>query len=113
LVHCALLAREWFVVYGPRDAQPLPLSGGEIEDLKYTDPFSHIVSCFGYSLRAHDWDFNTHPSFEDFARGVMASKDAPDFVKKDKALRKRYKPRPLRGLSPGLCWEWRLAQTAR
>lgn len=101
----ALLAREWFAIYGPHDAPPLPLSDAELEDLKYTDPFSHIVECFAYSLRAHDWDFNSHPSFEDFACGVMASEHAPDLIKKADALRKRYPPRPLRYLNPGNCWE--------
>ena len=101
----ALLAREWFAIYGPHDAPPLPLSDAELEDLKYTDPFSHIVSCFAYSLRAHNWDFNSHPSFENFARGCMASEHAPDLVKKDEALRKRYRPRTLHGLGPGLCWQ--------
>jgi hypothetical protein len=101
----ALLAREWFAIYGPHDAPPLPLSDAELEDLKYTDPFSHIVSCFAYSLRAHNWDFNSHPSFENFARGCMASEHAPDLVKKDEALRKRYPPRTQHGLGPGLCWQ--------
>lgn len=101
----ALFAREWFAVYGPHDAPPLPLSDAEIEDLKYTDPFRHILSCFAYSLRAHKWNFNSHPSFEDFARGCMASEHAPDLVKKDEALHKRHPPRILHGLGPGLCWQ--------
>jgi hypothetical protein len=101
----ALLTREWFANCGPNDAPPLPLSDAEMEDLKYTDPLSHIVSCFAYSLRLHNWDFKSHPSFENFARGCMASEHAPDLVKKDEALRKRYPPRPLRGLGSGLCWE--------
>lgn len=101
----ALLAQEWFAVYGPHNAPPLPLSDSELEDLKYTDPLSYIVSCFAYSLRAHNWDFSSHPSFEDFARGVLAAGYAPDFVKEDEALRKRYPPCPLCGLNPGNCWE--------
>jgi len=105
MAHRALLAREWIAVYGPHDAPPLPLSDAELDDLKYTDPFSHILSCFGYSLRAHNWDFNRHPNFEDFARGCMASEHAPDFVKKDEVLCKRYPPRPLHGLGSALCWQ--------
>ena len=101
----ALFAREWFDLYGPHNAPPLPLSDAELDELKYTDPLSHIVSCFAYSLRAHDYEFNGHPSFEDFARGVLASDYAPDFVREDEVLCKRYPPRPLRGLGPGLCWQ--------
>jgi hypothetical protein len=101
----ALLAREWFALYGPEDAQPLPVSGIEINELKYRDPFSHILSCFAYSLRSQDWDINFHPNFDDFARGVMASTHAPELVLKSKALRLRYPPRPLASLSPALVWE--------
>jgi hypothetical protein len=106
----ALRAREWFAIYGPQDAQPLPLSGDEIEDRKYAceskqPSLSHIVSCFAYSLRAHDYEVDSHPSFEDFACGVTASQYAPDIVRNDEVLRKRYPPRHLRGLNAGHCWE--------
>ena len=110
IARCALLAREWFAIYGPQDAQPLPISGYEIEDRKYAwdskqPSLSYIVSRFGSSLQTHNWDFNSHPSFEDFACGVMASEHAPAFIKKDEVLRKRYPPRPLRYLDPGTCWQ--------
>ena len=106
----ALLAREKFALCGPQDAQPLPISDEEIEDRKYAPgskqpSLSYIVSCFAYSVRANNWDFNSHPSFEDFACGVMASEHAPDFVKKDEVLRKRYTPRPFPNLNPGNCWD--------
>jgi hypothetical protein len=106
----ALLAQEMFAVVGPKDMQPLPISDEEIEDRKYAwdskqPALGYIGSCFGYSVRANGHDLKSHPSFEAFARGVMASEHAPDFVKKDEVLRKRYPPRPLRGLGPGLCWE--------
>jgi hypothetical protein len=101
----ALLARDWFANYAPYDAPPLPLTDLELGELKYTSPLGHIVSCFAFSLRAHDWDYNIHPSFEDFARGVLASDHAPDFVRADKALCKQYPPHPLRGLGSGLCWD--------
>jgi hypothetical protein len=94
---------------GPQDAQPLPISSQEIEDRKYAwdseqPSLSYIVSCFAYSLRVHKHDFNSHPSFEDFACGVMASETAPDFVREDKVLRKRYQPHRLRDLVAGDCW---------
>jgi hypothetical protein len=105
MAHRALFAREWFAVYGPHDAPPLPLSDAELEDLKYTDPFSHSVSCFADSLRANDYDLNQHPSFKDYVCGLLASEDAPTFVRENEVLCKRYPPRRLRGLGPGLCWE--------
>ena len=106
----ALLAREWFAIVGPKDMQPLPISDEEIEDRKYAWDSKHpalgyIGSCFGYSVRANGHDLKSHPSFEAFARGVMASEHAPDFVKNDEALRKQYPPWPLAGLGPALVWE--------
>ena len=106
----AIRAREWFAIYGPQDAQPLPLSCEDIEDRKYAwesnqPSLSYIVSCFAYSLQLHDYEVNSHPSFEDFACGVTASEHAPDLVREDEVLRKRYPPRRLRGLDPGHCWE--------
>ena len=71
-------------------------------DLKYTSPLNYIISRFAHSLLANAWDFDNHPSFEEYARGVMASEHAPDFVKKDRLLRKRYPPLHLPGLGPGL-----------
>jgi len=73
--------------------------------MKYRDPLGHIISCFAYSLRSLDWDINQHPNFDEFARGVLASKHAPEFVLKDKALRQQYPPRHLPGLGPWLVWE--------
>jgi hypothetical protein len=106
----ALLAREWFAIVGPKDMQPLPISSEEIEDRKNAwdskqPSHSFIASSFGDSLRANDHNFKSHPCLEAFARGVMASEHAPDFVKKDEALRKQYPPRPLAGLGPALVWE--------
>jgi hypothetical protein len=101
----ALAAREWFAEHGPLDAPPLPLSDLEIEDLKFRDLFSHIISYFAYSLRSQDWDLTRHPNFEDFTRGVLASGYVPKLIPDDEALRRRYPPRFLAGLGPYLVWE--------
>src|ERR1019366_10512741 len=106
----ALLARERFAIVGPKDMQPLPISDEEIEDRKYAwdskqPALGYIGSCFGYSVRANGHDLKSHPSFEAFARGVMASEHAPDFVKNDEALRKQYPPCLLAGFGPALIWE--------
>jgi hypothetical protein len=102
----ALLARESFAEDGPPDAPPLPLSNADIEDFKYgRGAFRGIIARFALSLRSLHWYFTRHPSFEDFARGVLASKKAPQFILADKALRLRYPPRPLAGLSPFFVWK--------
>jgi hypothetical protein len=98
----ALRARAWFAVENP-GMPPLPLSYGEREDLKHGG-LPHLVAWFSESLNAREYDFSNHVSFETYARGVMASPYAPDFIKEDQQLLKQYPPRPLRGLGPGLIW---------
>ena len=73
----ALKARAWFAQNGPQDVQPLPLSYDEREALKSGgSALQRIVACFGGSLEDRDYAYDEHPSFPDFARGVLASPDA-------------------------------------
>ncbi len=123
-VRRAYLAREHFARVGPPELQPLPLSHSEISDRKYNwavgasaefRALAFISSRFAGSLRADDdWDYKEHPSFDDYVRGVLASKHPDldhlsytsetgdnvhfDFI----ALHKKYPPRAL----PGLDREW-------
>ena len=102
----AQFAREMFGLNGPFDAPPLPLSYDERERLKLEGPLSKIVALYARSLENQKYDLEEHPSFVDYARGVMAS----DFnghrgMKEDEELRRRFPPRQLNGLGPGLCWE--------
>ena len=99
-----LLAREWFAINGPADAQPLPLSHDEREKMK-VGGVEHLVAWYDRSLACRDYDTEKHPSFDDYAPGVMASEHAPDFIKNDEQLRRRYPPKKLIGLGPGLVWE--------
>jgi hypothetical protein len=100
----ALEAREWFAAVAPEDAPPLPLSHEAREDLKVAG-LSHIVAWFARSLAAQDYDYQKHPTFEAFARGVMASPYAPDFIKNDEQLKTRFLPLQLDGLGSGLHWK--------
>jgi hypothetical protein len=102
LARNALAAREWFAVNGPADAPPLPLSYGEREDLKHGG-LDHIVAWYARSLEGQAYNYAKHPSFCDYACGVMASEHAPDFIMRAE-LRLRFTPRELTGLGPGLYW---------
>jgi hypothetical protein len=99
----ALRAREWFAVTAPHDAPPLPLSYGEREALK-AGGLPHLVAWYARSLEARDYKYWEHPSFDDYARGVLASPYAPDFIKEDAQLRQRFSAKPLNGLGSGLYW---------
>jgi hypothetical protein len=100
----ALSARKWFAENGPPDAPRLPISYDEREALKHGGP-DHILAWYGCSVACLDFDIEQHPSLYDYGCGVMASEHAPDFIKNDPELRRRFPPRPLTGLGPGLCWE--------
>jgi hypothetical protein len=95
----AHLAREWFAMTGPEGAPPLPLSYEERESLK-DGGLSHIVAWFAESLRALHYDVYLHPPFARYARGVLASPYAPDFIKKNKQLTQDFPPSPLPSSEP-------------
>ncbi len=99
----ARAARIWFADNGPPDLQPLPLGYNEREKLKGGGAM-HSVAWYARSLDDRNYDVLAHPSFDDYARGVMASEFAPDFIKKNEELQKRFPPRHLDGLGPGLQW---------
>jgi hypothetical protein len=100
----ALLAREWFREHGPADLQPLPLGYWEREALKDKSA-AHIVALYARSLAEQKYDVLKHPSFHDYACGTMASEfQGLDSMKKNPELLKRFPPRHLDGLGPGLYW---------
>jgi hypothetical protein len=100
-------ARKWFAVNGPADAPPLPLSYDEREDLKCGGSgFQSMVAYYARSLLGQDYAVEAHPSFDDYACGVMALEDVPWYLKDDEELKRRYPPRPLPGLTiTALRWE--------
>jgi hypothetical protein len=102
----ALRAGEWISRTGPFGAPTLPLSWAERDAMRFkkADPLSHLIAAFANSLRVHNWDYENHPSFEEFARSVLASKHTPEFVRTNEALRKKYPPKQLCAIGPGICW---------
>ena len=96
---CALLARDGFAHNGPPDAQPLPLSCDERERLK-VGGLKHLLAWYARSLACLDYAVEKHPSFDDHA-----SDHAPDFIKENEELRRRFPAQKLIGLGPGLIWE--------
>jgi hypothetical protein len=101
----ALRARKWFAVNGPSDAPRLPLSYDDVEDYRQAGGLAGIVGFFARSLEANEYDVDRHPSFEDFARGLMACNSGFWGVEKNAEMRKRFPPRPLHGMNCGLYWE--------
>lgn len=113
----ALLAREWFAVNGPPDAPQLPLNIDERDCLRSSGGVGALVGFYARSLYPYDYDVRKHPSFDDFARGLMAIavKKGLWGLEKDEALIRRFPPRPLEGMDEdGAYWEPRInIQTRR
>jgi hypothetical protein len=98
-----LVARAEFAYWNP-GLPPFPLSVLERAELKRRMGVDYLVAQYAVSLEGQRYDTVRHPSFEQYARGVMACPLAPDFITKDPQLLKRFPPSPLQGLGPGLVW---------
>jgi hypothetical protein len=108
----ALLAREWFRVHGPADAQPLPVSYDERESLKGRALLTHILAWYARSWEGRNYD-GEHPSFADYVSGVLWEAELPDggFVhlpnfseQQLRELKERFPPKMLPGMSAGGYW---------
>jgi hypothetical protein len=100
-------AREWFAQNGPPDAPPLPLSHADVEDYRNARGLKGVVGFYARSLSRQDYNVQKHhPSFDDFARGLMALAVANGLwnLEKDVTLIRRFPPRPLQGMTPSAFW---------
>jgi hypothetical protein len=105
----ALHAREWFAVNGPPDAPPLPLSSNDVESYRNAGGLKGVIGFYAGSLSREgygrrSYDVCNHPSFEDFACGLMATNTNLWRIENDPQLRMRFPPRPLAGMTPGAYW---------
>lgn len=107
----ALRAREWFAINGPPDAPPLPLSHSDVDDYREARGLAGVVGFYARSLsrQGYDrrrYDVRNHPSFNDFARGLMAMAVDRGLrgLEQDAQLKRRFPPRPLVGMTPGAYW---------
>lgn len=100
----ALTARDWFANNGPPDAPPLPLSDHDVEDYRNARGLKGVVGFYTRSLKMRGHDMQNHPSFDDFACGLMASNSGLWGIEHDVQLRRRFPPRPLAGMTRGLYW---------
>jgi hypothetical protein len=100
----AMGARNWFAEHGPPDLQPLPLGYSEREALKDGHTARHILAWYSRSLADLRYDFQKHPSFYDYACGVMASRHTLRWIAENPELQKRFPPRPLEWLDDSFYW---------
>jgi hypothetical protein len=102
----ALLARECFAVNGPPDAPPLPLHVDDRDRYRDARGLKGVVGFYARSLSRQGYDVGKHPSFDDFACGLMAAAVEKGLwsLEKDEALIKRFPPLPLAGMTPSAFW---------
>ena len=99
----ALRAAEWFAVNGPHDAPSLPLNLNDRDHYRDARGLMGVVGFYARSLSRHDYDVQKHPSFKDFACGLMALAMEKGIwnLEKDEALIRRFPPRSLEGMDLG------------
>ena len=106
LKHKAQLARQHFAQHGPLDGPPLPLGYCERETIKGKSPLNTMVGLYARSWQGCRYDPDLHPSFDDYACGVMASEyNGWPGLATDPEMLRRFPPRKLVGLGPGLIYE--------
>ena len=106
----ALLAREWFAVNGPSDAPPLPLY--DLDSYRDARGLKGLVGFYARSLSRQGfgrqrYDVCKHPSFDDFACGLMALAMAEGLwsLERDATLIRRFPPRQLAGMTRAAYWD--------
>lgn len=106
LAQRALEAKAWFEEHRPDDASELPLTYDARERFKGSK-LPYLVSVFARSLAYRDYRVDGHPKFDEYARAVMASEMAPAYIREDAQLLRRYPPKALERMGPGLIWRGR------
>jgi hypothetical protein len=109
IAYHALRAREDFAVNGPADAPQLPLEHCECERVRWSGkPLDYLTGQYARSV-VPLYNVKAHPSFEDYARGVLWEHDnvagsAIPFTPEQLAeMKSRFPPRKLEGLN---CFSW-------
>ena len=108
LANRAERARIWFSQHGaPCWCQPLPISYDEQENILCSSyMLRHMLIYYTRSLRRLGFDFLKHPLFYDYARGVMAHPDGPEYLLTDAECLAQFPPRmlPTGCLDEGVYW---------
>jgi hypothetical protein len=99
-------ATMWFARHAPEWCQPLPLIYyDEQENILCSGDFPrHLTVYYANSLRGLSFDYLQHPLFFDYARGVMAHPECPDYLQGDRQLLAEFPPKPLPGLGSEMMW---------
>lgn len=91
----------WHRKFAPPWARDLPVDETDPlfnQHCSELTPRQQLFRFFTYSLRAFEWDYEEHPVFPTYARGVMNYDFAREEIRNDPQLKAEFPPRPLAGL---------------
>jgi hypothetical protein len=101
----ALSARARFRLDAPRAPQPLPLRENECAYLQQSpDNREKLVGFYASSPRLRLWNYDLHPPFTVFARGLVHSPFFPASLEEIRQLANEFPPARLPGLDGDLIW---------
>jgi len=106
------VAKEWFRIHGPAWAQPLPTTYAACQKLEGVGGWMGLLGIYARALFGSAYDYTQHAMPHDFFCGVMALRDTPDSIRRDRDLQKKFPPKRI----PGMLSEqeqWVLQNSAR
>jgi hypothetical protein len=99
------LAAQWHEESAPAWACQLPVELQVCESLIYNDCNAlKLLGYYGRSMLWSGWNFERHPDFNTYCRGIMASRIGPMDVRMDEELLQMFPPKALAGLTTPLQW---------
>jgi hypothetical protein len=98
LICAALVARERFKQEWP-DWPDLPLNWEHCVKMQHNECRRvALMAHYGFSLASADYDYDGHPRFDTYARGLMAYEHCPIEIRNDPELKAEFPPQELAGI---------------
>ena len=94
----ASAAREFFRIHGPADMQPLPTAYGDCRKLEGVGGRMGLLGIYARAVFGSAYDYTQHAMPYDFFCGVMALRDTPDRIRRDRDLQKGFPPKRIPGM---------------
>jgi hypothetical protein len=94
----ASAAREFFRIHGPADMQPLPKTYDDCQKLEGVGGRMGLLGIYARAVYGSAYDYTQHAKPYDFFCGVMAIRNTPDNIRRDRDLQKEFPPKRIPGM---------------
>jgi hypothetical protein len=108
----ASAAREFFRIHGPADMQPLPTTYDDCQKLEGVGGRMGLLGIYARAVYGSVYDYTQHAMPHDFFCGVMAIRNTPDNIRRDRDLQKEFPPKRIPGMLSEM-EQWCLQNSAR